>query len=183
MPGGPEANTGLGTDFLRDASRRLGAFKQLDETQAKIEGRTGTARGHDFAVYDDAFGGESGGQLGVGRGVRGEPAAGEEAGVVQHKWSGADGGEPGVGHDVAAEQVAHLRGVAEGTHAGAAREKEQGVGRVGRDATKQSVGLECDTVAAGHQQIGAEGGERHPVAGAAQDINGGDSFYFFKTLW
>jgi len=116
--------------------------------------------------------------------VRGVAAAGEQAGVVQHGGRGADRGEEFAGGVVARDEFADGGRGAEVLHAGSAGEEEAVEGRgVGGQLGEKRVGFEDELVATDDAARGTEGGDGHGAAGAAEHVDGGDGFEFFKTLW
>ncbi len=160
-----------------------------DEGEAEVEGGAGAARSEDVAVEDDALVGEDGGEFVGDARVRGVAAADEQAGVVEDDGRGADGGEEFAGGVVAGDEFEHGGRGAEGGDAGAAGEQEtiprRRGGRSGRDGKigEEEVGLDGDLVATDYAAHGAEGGEGDEATGAAEDVDGGDGFEFFKSLW
>jgi len=155
-----------------------------DDGQTEVEGGAGAAGGEQVSIADYALVGENRGQLGGYAWVGGVAAASEQAGVVEDGGRGANGGEELAGGVVAGDEFAdHGRG-AEVLHARAAGE-EEAIEEGGFDGKRgeRRVGVDGDAIAPGHVDAGAEGGEGHGAAGAAQDVDRRDGFELFKTLW
>lgn len=96
---------------------------------------------------------------------------------------GADGGEPATGGGVGADEGGDARVGAEVFHARAAGEEEQVENAVGGDGGERGVGVDGEAAAAGDVHGVAEGGGGDFYAGAPEQIERGDGFDLFKTLW
>lgn len=155
-----------------------------DEGEAEVEGGASAAGGEDFTIGHGALVGEDGGELVGDTWVGGVAASGEQAGVVEDGGRGANGGKPGSGLMVLEHEGAHPRISAEAGDTGSAG-KHKGIGgrRGRRQVGEQAIGFKHHCVATGDAAGGAEGRDGDGDARATKDVNGGDGFEFFKTLW
>jgi len=173
-----------GADGAVDFGGGGGRREVGDQGEAEVEGGSSAAGGEDFAIGHGALGGEDGGELVGDTWVSGVAASGKQAGVVEDGGRGTNGGKPGSGLVVLEHEGEHPRVGAEAGDTGSAG-KHQGIGdgRGRRQVGEQAIGFEHHRVATGDAPGGAEGGDGDGHARAAKDVNGGDGFEFFKTLW
>ena len=106
---------------------------------------------------------------------------GKQASVVQHGRSGADRGEPAAGRVLGEDERADSR---VGAQQGDARPTGQkdAVEVAACDRRQRGVGVKGDGAAARDLKALAQRGGDDFDAGAAEQIDGGDGFDFFKTL-
>jgi hypothetical protein len=106
---------------------------------------------------------------------------GEQASVVQHGRSGADRGEPAAGRMLGEDERADSR---VGAQQGDARPTGQkdAVEVAACDRRQRGVGVKGDGATARDLKVLAQRGGDDFDAGAAEQIDGGDGFDFFKTL-
>ena len=107
----------------------------------------------------------------------------EETGVVKDGRRGADRGEPAAGGSLRADEIDDAGIGAEPFYARAAGQHEQVEDAAGGERRERGIRVQGDAGAAGDVSRVAEGGERHVGVGAAKNIDGGDGFDLFKTLW
>jgi len=158
------------------------AAKFGDEFEAEFEGGAGAAGGEELAVFDDAFIGEDAGEIGVDGKVRGEAFAGEESGIEQNHGGGTNGGDDFALGGVGLREAGGATVFAEDFYAGTAGEEEgiEGLG-MGFRFGEGGVGLGDDAAAASEEAVAGDGGEDDFGVGAAEEVNGGDGFNFFKA--
>lgn len=173
----------LESDGSRDFGGFFGGYEGGDQSQTKVDRGACAARGEQASVEHGALVGEDVWEFSGHAGVGGVAASGEQAGIVQHGGRGADGGEQGAGGVVAGNQFAHGGRGAEERHAGSAGQEQAIEGRgVGGEGGEGQVGVKREGVAAGDVDAGTEGGEGNLAAGAAEEVDGGDGFEFFKSF-
>ena len=182
IPSADGLETGSGADRSCDFAGLFGGEEEFDQTKAEVEGGAGTAGSEEIAIEDDTFVGEEVGQLVCDGRVCGVAAVGEKAGVVKDGGCGTDRGHEATGGMMAENDRANARIGAEVFGAGAAGEEDR-VEVVRFDGGERGVGVKDEIGAAAGDVNGvAEGGEGDVGAGAAQEIDRGDSLDFLKSL-
>lgn len=179
----PPSEGRSGADGFGDLGGLGGGEEFFDEGEAEIEGGACAAGGDEVAVDDDALRGENVFEFVGGAGVCGVALVFEQAGVVEDGGRGADGGEPFAAGCLGADDGGNAEIGAKFSHAGAARENEQIEGAACGNGGKQTVGLDGDVVFAFDGGLFAQGGDGDLGSGAAEDVDRGDGFNFFKSLW
>lgn len=149
--------------------------------QPKLHGGAGPAGGGDFAVSDNSLSGQNGRQFGLYRVVRRVTSAGQQTCIVQHGRSRADGRQPAAGRVLPAHHRANTCIGPEVPYAGSSGEKHQ-VEVPALDGRQRRVGVGGDAAPPGGMAIVIERGDGHLDPGTAQQINGGESLDFLKTI-
>lgn len=172
-----------GADGGGDFAGFRGGGEFFHEREGEVLGGACAAGGDEVAINDDALIGEDGGEFAGDGKVGGVAAGGEEAGVVKDGRRGADGGDPATGSRLGTDERGDAGIRAQVFHARATRKKEEIENAIRCDGGEGRVGVDGEAAAAGDVHGFAERGGGDFDVGAAEEIERGDGFNLFKTLW